>query len=363
VGRECGSFIATNVPARLGFTTVSTLDLDGLATDHTTILNAADEVYASLDSLYVATNHYWFSPASETQVREDHTYLFKFDTGTDKRHVRYVAGGGVPGTIVDPFALDDEAGSLRVATTRHTYLGYQLKAMSNSVFVLRTAGDRLMRVGEVSDLAHNERIYSARFEGPRGFLVTFRNVDPLFTLDVANPTAPRVVGELKVPGFSTYLHPLGNDHLLTIGRDTTGAQLQIFNVADFANPTLRHRYVLGSSSSSSEAEYDHKAFTYFASRGLLSIPLSDWSAARRTRFTSSLTVLRATPEAGIVPLGSVEHADLVQGTDTRGYPGWTPQVRRGVMMEDYVYSISYGGMKVNDVRDLSRSIATIVFPN
>jgi len=296
-------------------------------------------------------------------VREDHTYLFKFDTDSDPRHVRYVAGGGVPGQLVNSFALDDEGGHLRVASTRRTWLGWQLKAMSNSVFVLRASGDRLSRVGEVDDLAHNERIYSARFEGPRGFLVTFRNVDPLFTLDVSNPTNPRVVGELKIPGFSTYLHPLGRDHLLTIGRDTTGAQLQIFNVADFANPALQHRYVLGTASSSSEAEYDHKAFTYFQSRGLLSIPLSDWSTARRNRFTSSLTIVRATPESGIVPLGAVEHADLVQGTDARGYWGWTPQVRRGVMMDDYVYSISYGGMKVNDVRNLSRSIATIVFPN
>jgi uncharacterized secreted protein with C-terminal beta-propeller domain len=361
--RPCSSFFATNVPARLGFTTVSTLDLDGLATDHTTILNAVDQVYASLDSLYLAMNHYWFSPTSETQVREDHTYVFKLDTGSDKRHVRYVAAGGVPGTIVNSFALDEEAGSLRVATTRRTWLGWQLKAMSNSVVVLRASGDRLSQVGEVDDLAHNERIYSARFEGPRGFLVTFRNVDPLFTLDVSNPSAPRVVGELKVPGFSTYLHPIGPSHLLTVGRDTTGAQLQIFNVADFANPTLQHRYVLGSSSSSSEAEYDHKAFTYFASRGLLSIPLSDWTTARRTRFTSSLAVLRATPDAGIVPLGFVEHADLVQGTDTRGYLNWSPQVRRSVMMEDYVYSISYGGLKVNDVRELTRTVATVPFPN
>jgi hypothetical protein len=367
VPRECGSFLATNVSARLGFTTVSSLDLGNLQTSHQTILNPADEVYASTDALYLTARHYWSTPpSSDTQIRQNHTYVFQFDARS-QRTVRYVASGGVAGHIVDQFSLDEQDGYLRIATTRRTTIGWRNQDTTNNLFVLHAEGSRLRVVGEIDGLARDESIYSARFEGPRGYLVTFRQVDPLFTLDLRDPRQPLVAGELKVPGFSTYLHPLDRDHLLTIGREVTdnnrqgGVQLQVFDVSSFANPQLLHRYTLGSASSSSEAGYDHRAFTYFTSRGLLAIPFSDWSSSGRTsRYSSTLQVLRATV-GGIAPVGSVEHADLLQGTQGR-YPYWTPQVRRGVMMDDYVYSISYGGLKVNDTRDLSRTVATIPFP-
>jgi hypothetical protein len=264
--------------------------------------------------------------------------------------------------------MDEEGGSLRVATTRETRLGWQLMSSTNDVYVLQRSGDRLVRVGEITGLARNERLYAARFEGAHGYLVTFLNVDPLFTLDLSDPRHPRVAGELKVPGYSTYLHPIDSTHLLTIGREMSGdgrffggLQLQIFDVSDFSNPTLQHRLVLGSQSSSSEAEYDHKAFNYFTSRGLLTIPFSDWSQSRQQGFTSGLAVLRATAAAGIVSLGSVDHADLFQGK-TYETDGWTPEVRRSVMMEDYVWSLSVAGAKLNDTRNLSRTVQAIPFP-
>ena len=368
VVRDCGSFSSTNVSAHLGYTTVTTLDLSRLATSHRTILNTVNEVYASRDALYLTTRHYWTTPPSDKQVRQDHTYIFQFDIGSSGSAVRYVASGGVPGHIVDQFALDEESGFLRIATTRETTIGWSVQDKVNNLFVLRADGDRLNVVGEITGLARNELIYSARFDGPRGFLVTYRKVDPLFTLDLGNPRAPRVVGELKIPGYSTYLHPLDRDHLLTIGRDATeqgffqAIQLQIFDVSNFADPKVQHRLALGSRSSSSDALDQHKAFNYFASRGLLTIPFSDYSAARLRGFSSSLEVLRATVADGIVSLGSIEHGDLVQGTDARRYYGWMPTVRRGVMMDDFVYSISFGGMKVHSVRDLSRPVATVLFP-
>ncbi len=366
VQRECGSFFATNASTRLGFTTVSTLELAGLGTRHATILSATDLAYASRDALYLAASHEWFRRRSETNVREDHTYLFQFDLASDPRDVRYLGAGGVPGSILDSFSMDEEGGYLRVATTRRTWLGWQLKSTTNGLSVLQAAGGRLLNVAELRGLARDEQLYSARFEGKRGYLVTFRRVDPLFTLDLGDPRQPRVAGELKVPGYSTYLHALGATHLLTIGREVSddgrlvgGVQLQIFDVSNLAAPALQHRYLLGSRSSSSEAEYDHKAFTYFSSRGLLGIPFSDWSESRQYGFASTLELLRATAEAGIAPVGSIEHGDLVQGASRIW--GWNPQVRRSVMMDDYVYSISYGGLKVHDVRELSRALVTIPF--
>lgn len=368
VPRECGSFYATNVSARLGFATVTTLDLPRLESRRSTLLNQADEVYASKERLYLTARHTWMTPPGPAHVRQNHTYVFQFDIAADPRGVRYVAGGGVAGHVADQFSLDEEDGFLRIATTRETWLGWAQRDLTNNVFVLRAADGRLQVVGEISGLARDERIYSARFDGDRGFLVTFRQIDPLFTLNLANPRNPQVAGELKIPGFSTYLHPLDRDHLLAIGREVSadgrvrgGVQFQVFDVTNFANPALQHRYTLGHGASSSEAEYDHKALTVFASRGLLGVPFSDWSAARRGRYSSTLEVLSVSLAGGIAPVGSIDHSDLIPGTEGR-HAYWTPQIRRSVMMDDFVYSISYGGLKVHDTRDLSRSVATIPFP-
>jgi beta propeller domain-containing protein len=368
VPQECGSYYAANVSARLGFTTVTTLDLSRLASQRSTLLEQADEVYASKERLYVTARHTWTTPTSPTQVRQDHTFLFQFDLGQDGGAARYAAAGGVAGHLADLFSLDEEGGFLRVATTRETWVGWTQRDLTNNLFVLRPRDGRLEVVGELAGLARDERIYSARFDGGRGFVVTFRQVDPLFTFDLANPRSPRVVGELKIPGFSTYLHPLDRDHLLAIGREVApdgrqqgGVQLQLFDVTDFANPVVRHRYTLGSPSSASEASYDHKAFNYFASRGLLGLPFSDWSAARREPYLSTLELLRVSLAGGIVPAGSIDHADLLSGTEGR-YAGWSPTIRRSVMMDDYVYTVSYGGLKVHDTRDLSRAVATVPFP-
>jgi beta propeller domain-containing protein len=133
-------------------------------------------------------------------------------------------------------------------------------------------------------------------------------------------------------------------------------------VTNFANPVVQFRHTLGTTSSaSSEASYEHKAFTYFASRHLLGLPFSDWSPARRSNFVSTLELLTVSPAGGIAEAGSIDHSDLVRGTEGY-YPGWSPQIRRSVMMDDFVYSISYGGLKVHDTRNLSRAVATVPFP-
>jgi hypothetical protein len=370
IARECGSYYATNVSARAGFTTVTSLDLARLASRRSTLLNQADEVYASKERLYVTARHTWTTPAREGQVRQDHTYLFQFDIPKDGGPARYVAAGGVAGHIADQFSLDEDGGYLRVATTRETWVGWSRRDLTNNLFVLRPSGDKLEVVGELNGLARDERIYSARFDADRGFVVTFRQVDPLFTFDLSNPRAPRVAGELKIPGFSTYLHPLDRDHLLALGRDVGpdgrqfgGLQLQLFDVTNFASPVVQHRHTLGASwSATSEATDEHKAFTYFASRHLLGLPFSDWSPERRSSFISTLELLTVSPAAGIAEAGTIDHSDLVRGTEGF-YAGWSPQIRRSVMMDDFVYSISYGGLKVHDTRNLSHAVATLPFPS
>jgi hypothetical protein len=362
---DCGDFRASTAPVPLALTSVSTLDLDrprrAVAFEH--ILSDADAAYASKGALYLAVRHNWLGNPGRAR---DHTYIHRLDT-SDPLRTQYAASGGVSGHIVNQFAMDEEKGHLRIATTSGG------TTSTSNVFVLSAQGPRLHAVGEVTGLAPGERIYSARFEGDRGYVVTFRQVDPLFVLDLSAPAHPRVAGELKIPGFSTYIHPLGQGHLLTIGReaiDTGGGfsllqeiSLQVFDVTSPADPRLVHKNVFGRRSSSSEALYDHKAFNFFASRGLLAIPFVDYSPRRRS-LESSLEVFRVTLPDGIALLGSVDHADLARPTAYGGYPWpWSPEVRRSVMMEDFVYSISTGGLKVSPVGNLLSTVSTVPFPD
>jgi hypothetical protein len=366
LGVECGQYRATSGPVALGWSTVSTIHLGRLADGarHTSILNRTDAVYASRDDLYVTQSHWW-RPGTDGGA---HTYVHAFDIASDPLRARYVASGGVAGQPLNQFSMDEDRGAFRLATTRTAFDPSGRATTSNDVYVLRAEGGRLRVVGELKGLAAGERIFSARFEGPRGYVVTFRQVDPLFTLDLSDPSRPRAVGELKVPGFSTYLHPMGEDDILAIGREVverpqgpvvSGVALQVFDVSDFANPRLLHKHVLGASGSSSDALYDHKAFNFFAARALLGIPYSDWGGPGRA-FRSSLDVFRVTAAGGIAPLGSVDHSDLVASGTSSGH-GWSPYVRRSVMIDDFVYSISSGGIKVSSVGDF-RSVAVVPFP-
>lgn len=365
---DCTLFHASTAPTTLGLTTVTSLNLARLDAGalFTSLLSPADEVYASKQSLYVTMRHYWRPGARADQ---QHTYIHKFDTASDPLRVRYVASGGVPGLIVDQFSLSESNGSLRVATTQRL-----LGSVTNGVHVLQAQGGRLEQVGVVAGLAPTEQLYSSRFLDDRGYLVTYRVVDPLFTIDVSDPRLPRQVGELKVPGFSTYLHPIDRDHLLAIGRETAetgtggvrvvGLALSIFDVSDFANPRLMHKQVFGTWGSSSDAEHDHKAFNYFPARGVLAIPFSDWTAARDNGFQSTLELFRVSLAGGIVPAGSVDHSDLNRPAAYRSYPWpYSPRVQRSIMMEDFVYSISMGGVKVSAIENPGRTLVALSLPD
>ena len=364
---DCASFHASTAPTTLGLTTVTALNLarPDAGVLFTSLLSPADEVYASRQSLYVTMRHYWRPGARADQ---EHTYVHKFDTASDPLRIRYVGSGGVPGRILDQFSLSEDKGSLRVATTQRL-----LGTVTNGVHVLQAQGGRLEQVGFVAGLAPGEQLYSSRFLENRGYLVTYRVVDPLFTIDVSDPRQPRQVGELKVPGFSTYLHPIDQDHLLAIGRETTetngrvrviGLALQVFDVSDFASPRLMHKQVFGTWASSSEAENDHKAFNYFPARGVLAIPFSDWTQSRADGFQSTLELFRVSLAGGIVPAGSVDHSDLNRPAAYQGYPWpYSPRVRRSIMMEDFVYSISMGGVKVSPLENPGRTLVALPLPD
>lgn len=310
------------------------------------------------------------------------THLHKFEFKSDPKFPNYQASGTVKGNVKDQFSLDEKDGTLRVATTEgRMYVDANGKYVSaewsdptdpnapaitrpsqvNRVFTLQQNGAWLDVAGDVGDLAPNEQIFSVRFVGNRGYVVTFRRVDPLFVVDLAQPKAPTVLAALKIPGFSEYMHPLDENHLLTIGRDaddtgrTRGLALQIFNVTDGANPVLQHKFTYnGNEYGSSEAEYDHKAFTYFADKNLLAFPYFSYDYVNGYDAKSTLELFKVDLTSGFNKVGAIDHSGLVSSAPTGYCSGYyAPSVRRGVFMENIVYSISYGGVVAKDSNNLA----------
>ncbi|WP_437287864.1 beta-propeller domain-containing protein [Sorangium sp. So ce406] len=372
LGASCSDFYVPGAgTTSYGLTQVESIDLGDLGATpaSTSIIGATDTVYSSHDALYVAARG-WQEPASpgapgEALVSSDVTHLHKFDLTADPSQPRYVASGSVPGHILNQFSLDEHNGKLRVATTAMVPAEPRWTT-SNSVFVLEAQGSELARVGAVTDLAPGEQIRSARFFGDRGYVVTFLQVDPLFVLDLSDPAAPSVAGELKIPGFSEYLHPLDDGHLLAIGRDAdengrvTGLALQIFDVTDPSAPAQLHKETIEGPYASSAAEYDHKAFTYYGEHGVLAFPLVSYDVETGA-IASTLELFNVDIADGFSRLGAVDHSGFFTPTPDCYYYGGA-NVWRGLFIEDHVYSISDGGVLVNALDDLATPVASVALP-
>jgi hypothetical protein len=240
--------------------------------------------------------------------------------------------------------------------------------------VLRERGGALETAGLLDELAPSEDIRAVRFAGDRGYIVTFKKTDPLFVIDLADAEHPRVRAELKIPGFSTYIHRLGQDHLLTVGYDAadqgdfawfTGVLLQIFDVTDASAPRLVHRESIGTRGSSSEALTNHLAFTYFAPRKLLLLPMTvceggDTNGGYGTLPSfSGLMAWEASADGGFSSLGGVSHPAGDGVTCGNWWTQGSSQVRRSILLEDYVLSLSDTQLKVNRLGSLSQDLVTV----
>ena len=265
-------------PDGYGTTTVVSMDVNDPASFRSVgVVAHPGNIYASTAALYLTDSDY--DHFGDVRQMTD-IYKFAF---TDDGPV-LAAVGAVPGRILNQYSMSEYDGYLRVATTvdRWGFSGWDESLSTNQVYVLAEEADSLSIVGRAENLAPGEQIYSARFSGPRGYLVTFEQIDPLFTIDLSNPTDPRVVGKLKVPGFSTFIIEMDENHLLTIGRDAPmdggfvipqGVQLSIFDISNFADPQLKFTELIGAPDAWSEALYNPKALTYFAAGEMLTLPV------------------------------------------------------------------------------------------
>ncbi|AFS82285.1 beta-propeller domain-containing protein [Candidatus Nitrosopumilus sediminis] len=297
------------------------------------------------------------------------TIIHKISIDEDK--IEYVAKGTVPGRLLNQFSMDENGDRFRVATTSEIYTQYEGTVRSNAVYVLN---ENLEIVGELEEIAPDESIFSARFMGDRLYLVTFQQIDPFFVIDLSSDT-PKILGELKIPGFSNYLHPYDEEHVIGVGRDTKeidngrvqqlGIKIALFNVADVDNPKVADDIIIGDSSTQSEALYNHKAFFFDKSRGVLSIPVSgdikslkessDKMFAPEYNRWSGFYVFDLDKSNGFELKGTVTHSD-----DSSRYYGMN--YARTFYIDDVLYTASNDYLKMNSFDEL-KEINSIKFEN
>lgn len=264
--------------------------------------------------------------------------------------IEYKTNGEVPGYILNQFSMDEYNGNFRIATTT----GQWSSQSANHVYVLD--GDMKI-VGKLEDLAAGERIYSVRFLGEKGYVVTFRQIDPLFVIDLSEPSSPRVLGYLKIEGVSDYLHPYDETHVIGIGRDATeqgritGMKLSLFDVSDVSNPKEVSKFIIGERGTDSDALTDHKAFLFSKSKNLLVIPIrlsngTDWN------IWQGAYVFNVDLENGFVVEGRVTHEnETMRGNEY--YYDWQYQIRRSLFINNVLYTVSNSMIKMNYLSSLS----------
>jgi uncharacterized secreted protein with C-terminal beta-propeller domain len=251
-------------------------------------LGAGENIYASSENLYVAVTSQkaltfrekvgmMIAPSLPSSVPADtEIYRFAMKDGA----VTYTGRGSVPGKILNQFSMDEYKGHVRIATTSGDMWRTDEHTSKNNVYILN---DRLAITGKLEGIAPGERIYSARFLGDRAYLVTFRKVDPLFVLDLKQPTAPRILGALKIPGYSDYLHPYDENHIIGFGKDTIaekdtayyqGMKVALFDVTNVAKPVEMFKTIIGDRGTDSELLRNHKALLFSKEKQLLSFPVT-----------------------------------------------------------------------------------------
>ncbi|WEK53512.1 MAG: beta-propeller domain-containing protein [Candidatus Cohnella colombiensis] len=336
-------------------------------------LGSGQAIYASSKHLYVAVAKYTQNGAEYKQLTQ--IYKFRLDQG----QVVYAGEGSVPGQILNQFSMDEHNGYFRIATTDNKVMKDQYTS-TNNIYVL---DEQLQTIGTLEDLAPGEHIYSVRFMGGRAYMVTFRTVDPLFVIDLHTPTKPAVLGQLKIPGYSDYLHPYDDTHIIGFGKETVelpskglgpgetmayyqGFKMAIFDVSDVNNPKEQFKEIIGDRGTSSELLTNHKALLFDRSKGLLAFPVDLMEVNRAAssvaddalaygQFTyQGAYVYGIDLEKGFTLRGRITHLsnDDLAKSGQYGFD-YRKAVRRILYAGDTLYTLSERMVKANALSNLS----------
>ena len=342
-------------------------------THETILLGGTSAIFVSQDDIYLTFPDY---PTQEDETMKTAIQRIKINEQT----IKFEATGEVPGYVLNQFSMSEYNGYFRIATTVNNFnwRTFEEATSTNNVYVLDM---NLDVVGKLEDLAPGEQIYSVRFMGNRCYVVTFRNIDPLFVIDLSNPTSPKVLGQLKVTGYSDYLHIYDENHIIGIGKETMldktedfawyqGVKISLFDVSDVTNPVEVAKYEIGDRGTDSPILYDHKALLFDKEKNLLVIPVlvaeidendysgdvPDWVHGEPT--WQGAYVFDISPD-GIEVRGQITHLD---GEDLMKngyyYNYYLYSVQRSLYIENVLYTISSMKVKMNNLETLAE-ITTI----
>ncbi|CAN8063047.1 unnamed protein product [Agarophyton chilense] len=348
-------YYSPNVFAGFNLLTVVTLPIAGFLepSSSAAVVSDADTVYATEKSLFVTTNEIRFNDVATNSVRwgsDYQTAIHHFalsDAGAS-----YVASGAVSGSTINQFAMHEWHDTFFIATTdgARWWSSRDLSRSKVTAFLPNRNTRQLVKIGEVGNLGVGERIFSVRYIGETAYVVTFRQVDPLYIIDLSNPRAMRVTGELKIPGFSSYLHPVGPGRLLGVGQEaslsgrTLGAKVSLFDVSDKTNPLELATWTI--SGSSTEAQWDHRAFLYWPRERVAVLPVNVYLYSQR--FTGAI-VLNIS-DSTITERGRVTH----NTTGLNWWSWWQRSIKRNAIIgREHLWSMSESLLQVNNLNQLS----------
>ncbi len=339
-------------------------------------------LYVSTKNVYLAYRYNSPGPALDRAVPEkiagvssapvEKTVIHRF--AINRGDIKYASTGSVPGHLLNQFSMDEYKDHLRVATTVQGW-DQRSSYQYNNVYVL---DEGLTVTGTLEYIAPDESIYAARFMGDRLYLVTFKRIDPFFVIDLSDPKNPGILGKLKIPGYSDYLHPYDANHIIGVGKETeenqwggvstSGLKLALFEVTDVNNPVLAGKVEIGEAGSDSEALRDHKAFLFDRPSGLLILPVREVLNVERqgTVYKSyapaiwqGAYVFSVSPDAGFSLKGKVTH-----GREETPYSYWdsAASVRRSILIGDGLFTISGNEIVVSDRGNIGEVLRIIPLP-
>lgn len=345
------------------------------------VLGNSNSVYASLDNMYITQpkyswNNYW---RSDAWGDGEETVIHKFALG--RNDITYKGKGTVPGHILNQFSMDEFNGNFRIATTKGQAWDSS-NPSTNNVYVLNSNMDL---VGSLEGLAPGESIYSVRFVGNRGYIVTFKKVDPLFVIDLATPSAPKVLGKLKIPGFSDYLHPYDENHIIGFGKDAVdaaanlvearnldfawyqGMKIAMFDVTDVENPVELHKVTIGDRGTTSELLSNHKALLFDKAKGIMAFPITVYEIADALKNDPNTPpetygdpvfqgayVYKVSLENGFVLDGKITQYSPTEIADKSGYYWYGDKdISRILYIGEYFYTVSTAMVKATAMSNFS----------